>query len=846
MQLINDSIKTIFGRMPILNISIDRNPLPIDSQKFIKALRVTDRIHTDDQLLINLQYLEDNYCSLDQSLGHMLSSYGDRSIFNILLNFSGHNLNIEESAVSIKYENLLKWHDVTSFLGEDLFTTAFMAAYDHHRVMERLQVSRDMHWDNTLKCDNQQITELFEKNLLSDIHFHLKGSSSNFNLIWLYLMNYTKKGCETFEKVDGCNLLGIHLADQEQVKFSLSNLILKASILRLALTDATCSDLLQKINDENVVDVKNELEKRLSSKLQTDEVTRILYNAEKHITDYIYSRDDEIPVNDTFYFANSIHSERRFLYTQFKRILEDVENSQKLSSLMYQYILLKSIIRREFVQLYDSIGFNYFSMFDDRKSPEDIYKSLIPHIAVASSAVARNRYVEARIAPPQKEDNEEYSLTLRKAIERNLSSINPSIENNNEKHHKDEDWKFDFVIHFIKKKDKCENLHNIRHAELREQVQTQAIGIYKILNSKNLDINLRIVGIDAANSEIACRPEIFAVTFRFLSAIHKLCESHQIGITYHVGEDFLDVVDGLRAIDEVMLYMNFGRGSRFGHALVLGADVNAYYHNRDNRVELPSQILLDNLAWLYLYSDIIKTPRTATKNKIRDEFQKCFNEVYGSIDKIEEYSINDYIDSWRLRGDNPKTYIEGRSEPNLSESLFAQYYNNLNEQCIQSRSNEKAKELYIHYHTSPEVKTKGSVIRVWKVNQELITLIDEIRLYLLDIVESKGIHIECNPTSNLRIGALRRYDAHPIIEFNNDIFYKYRVALNSFPKRNLSVSINTDDKGIFDTSLEREISLIIRALDKKIGTHPHRIEIIMEWIAYVIQEGNRHAFKSQY
>lgn len=41
-------------------------------------------------------------------------------------------------------------------------------------------------------------------------------------------------------------------------------------------------------------------------------------------------------------------------------------------------------------------------------------------------------------------------------------------------------------------------------------------------------------------------------------------------MTYHTGEDFLDIVDGLRAIDEAMLFLQMEKGERLGHAMALG------------------------------------------------------------------------------------------------------------------------------------------------------------------------------------------------------------------------------------------------------------------------------------
>ena len=72
--------------------------------------------------------------------------------------------------------------------------------------------------------------------------------------------------------------------------------------------------------------------------------------------------------------------------------------------------------------------------------------------------------------------------------------------------------------------------------------------------------------MDACSQEIACRPEVFAPAFRYLrymAVAERSClmpEVPPLRFTYHVGEDFLDVTDGLRAIDEAVRYLRLGAG----------------------------------------------------------------------------------------------------------------------------------------------------------------------------------------------------------------------------------------------------------------------------------------------
>ena len=78
-------------------------------------------------------------------------------------------------------------------------------------------------------------------------------------------------------------------------------------------------------------------------------------------------------------------------------------------------------------------------------------------------------------------------------------------------------------------------------------------------------------------------------------------KERQIGklhATYHAGEDFLDITDGLRAIDEAILFCDLKRGSRIGHGLALGISPYEYYKYKGYKIVIPKQILLDDVVWM--------------------------------------------------------------------------------------------------------------------------------------------------------------------------------------------------------------------------------------------------------
>lgn len=62
----------------------------------------------------------------------------------------------------------------------------------------------------------------------------------------------------------------------------------------------------------------------------------------------------------------------------------------------------------------------------------------------------------------------------------------------------------------------------------------------------------------------------------------------------------------------------------------------------------------------------------------------------------------------------------------------------------------------------------------------------------------------------------------------------------------LSVSINTDAQGVFDTLLENEYALMVLALEKakdEEGNKLYDIEDIYEWLNYVREMGIEQSFE---
>lgn len=142
-----------------------------------------------------------------------------------------------------------------------------------------------------------------------------------------------------------------------------------------------------------------------------------------------------------------------------------------------------------------------------------------------------------------------------------------------------------------------------RHEAYRKKLRRYAEAIMRMRDGKREE-SRRVLGIDACSSEDGCRPEVFAQTFRVLKN-HLVNQHHweeripQLRCSYHVGEENQDVLDGIRAIDEAIRFLNLESGDRLGHATMLGINPNNWYQAVEGyQYNNQTMDYLDNVAWL--------------------------------------------------------------------------------------------------------------------------------------------------------------------------------------------------------------------------------------------------------
>ncbi len=110
-------------------------------------------------------------------------------------------------------------------------------------------------------------------------------------------------------------------------------------------------------------------------------------------------------------------------------------------------------------------------------------------------------------------------------------------------------------------------------------------------------------------------------------------------------------------------------------------------------------------------------------------------------------------------------------------------------------------------------------------------------------IARRGISIETNPTSNVLISTFRKYAEHPLLVFHNDGLPVTEDERNACAQ--LHVSINTDDSGVFCTSLEMEYALMARAMESiedSNGRQRFTVNDIHTWIDEVRRMGLDQSF----
>lgn len=706
-----------------------------------------------------------------------------------LLNVSGINPRVQ-------IRHLLRWRDLSLLIGEDSLILPLIAKEDLRKKKERTVFQ----WPNVLGHDDLQLNGILNETL-SDTHFHLNAGCDVFEFNWLIVMNHPE--C-LFKDIPDSMDEG-EMRDYDPIKrhsdinLKLKEWIVIASYIRALLMNIVSDEtfIIQEETLCNTFDSKRIQHIKDCTLHLIEPFGREAFKTSNGIIlDYAVHKGNIKGLSNqeisNVYMAH--HGERWLLYNFFRQYFGGNENIRRATPWLYLYLLVKNKLRREIIQTNDLRGFENFQIYqslkqvffteagDKRAMLETAYRYAIQ----SAMGESFKHNIEARITPDAIKLYQK--LDFKQSLFGNIQVINDEMLD-----------KVTLVCHFIKKPEVnlSGEIRKLRHGDYRNKLK----GFFrKIKKAFENDKYPKLVGIDAAANELTCRPEVFAPVYQMAQDINLSNN------TYHVGEDFYDIVDGLRAIDEAIKFLHLSSGSRIGHAIALGIDAKDYYESRHRYIIIPKQNLLDNLVWLKytaMEHNIQLSPTTILFISER------YHELIEDLKYDDGGSDSYYWAGMKLRGSDP---LEKKlSTSNNAEKLLDNYWYNV------------------------DTQKRGRTTISTRLPESFVDDVARVQECLYDNIISHGLFIESNPTSNYMIGGFNRYIDLPLFKFHS-------LHPNG---RKLPVSISTDDKGVFATSLKNEYSLIAVALRKEKNVDGKRMwndKQIIDYLNQLAYYGNLSRF----
>lgn len=312
------------------------------------------------------------------------------------------------------------------------------------------------------------------------------------------------------------------------------------------------------------------------------------------------------------------------------------------------------------------------------------------------------------------------------------------------------------------------------------------------LINDNPELRPLIVGIDAAGKERSTEPRVFAPAYGLLQAYeqqHRPSPDQseiRLGYSYHVGEDVSDYLVGLRHVEEVARLLLPKTGGRLGHGLILGETASRFYLKRGGKTEPHFGAYLLSLIWAW--GSLIEDSQVAEAKKVQtwiDKLQAGLS--HGDLQRCHQAMWQQPSLNEQDREPFPNEVLTMLSKPDNWK--FARSENDLLGLLLPEEQDKDRWQAPITVRPDPEDLVLLQTLQM-KLRQRLLT---------------RRLSIEVNPSSNLLVGGYSSYGDLP-----------YRTMM----KEGLELSLNTDDPGMFMTSLPNEFAAMYQGLKERGMTDP--------------------------
>lgn len=758
------------------------------------------------------------------------------------------------------------WNYLNRIFTTDLLVIIYLL--DNRMEDERLLEG----FSSTIMLADRQLEGILKKGV-SETHIH-KSAAINFYISWQDLMNLTGKTKINYK--DG--ILNNKMLNND---IDLVTHILAIAIVRLIMAEflKNRSNGIKNENwnefivsqeesseekkdtyyckyDKKIEELCNDIEDGKNIKYEDYEFFRlweyllekfsIISNSHKKPSSY---KDDILKLVFKGYGCSNIIFENIFLFKAIKYIKES--NDVNFGKLFLNYIRIKNKVLQTKVQANSIKGLDNFIRYfkrsvsrtyelTDHYDEKNYWKILIEN-------QISNKYLEKLELRAGIDEGSivEIKKNIKDVMASFLEAYQEVLESRREIYGEDCRYpKIAIVFHLKKEIDDLEdekcwaNFENHEYRELyfienRKMYDKQVQALNEVREMKG--VSEYIVGLDAASSENATEPWVFAPVYEnardskrgdlFYSGVLPIKRIKSLGFTFHVGEDFRHLITGLRRIDEVIEHFKFHAGDRIGHGIALGVDVDKWIRN--NRIViLPRIEYMENMLWVWgIYKDGYYN-KSFDISYLEQEVMKQAEKIYGNIEGITIYIL------WKAYKKKFKEF-----EPN-KDFLNINIMDNKNNRifCKHAKENQaiiwNEEKLTHAAHCKCYLEKMLEPIQV-EVAFDKADLFKQVQKIVCNKVSTKAIVVETNPTSNLAIGQIESIFEHYIHNLNNR-----GLSNNKEQESSLMVTINSDDPSVFNTNISNELAYIFYSLQEK----GYDRENILQWIDKVRQYGMDSSF----
>lgn len=387
------------------------------------------------------------------------------------------------------------------------------------------------------------------------------------------------------------------------------------------------------------------------------------------------------------------------------------------------------------------------------------------------------------------------------------------------------------ILHFLKQKESRRAGRTILNADPRQSAHGCRFGAYGYERLKEAlaikaalehmhELLLVLRGIDVASSELAVPTWVFKPFLTMVRAASDRAAAsltrsrprwnvRPLRATFHAGEDFRRLPEGIRRMHELLEFELLCAGDRIGHGIAAGTDASRW--SEDNPITLqPAEDRLEDLLWeidRYERSDF---PADASRvERVRAEARDLALKLHRRTEDLgllvaarrrrHDLRVLDRIGFPFTRGVVPADPLEKLVHEHLTDAgLFLR-----GRQLVEVRASEDERNM---------LAAAGR----WLRRQ----------------IACREITVEANPSSNLLIADMDGIEEHPAFRFQ-----PLRGDMRD-DEEPIHLSINTDDPITFASSIGDEFAYLYGALLRRgIGSQQ-----ALAWLDQRREDGWRSRF----